>query len=260
MSQARSPAWLNDDDDHRGERRAEAEGLLDVGPVADARDPSGQHEVPIAGDQPRRGLVGLVGSARDQVLPHASLVEIVDADAEARLPIAAAERQQIIDLAIGRVQRVFDPIIRDPIVPRLGATANAGDKHALVFLLDAEPLAEGNESGLVARLVAPQIGRDVVERLLLGPLGQEHDAFECQGNHADVIRVDIRRAHELPTHGQFLMRKFHPRVDLTERGDLIAVFGEIERVAGIFRRIKRLGRVERRYGAGESRRQNPTGR
>jgi cytochrome c peroxidase len=37
----------------------------------------------------------LVGRARNQVRPHASLVEIVDADAEVRLPIAAAAQGPI---------------------------------------------------------------------------------------------------------------------------------------------------------------------
>ncbi len=229
-------------DDHRGERGAEAERLSDVGPIADARNPAAQHEVPVAGDQPRRGLVGLVRRARDQVRPDASLVEIVEADAEARLALAAAEGQQIVDLAIGGVQRILDPIVGEPVVPRFGAPAHAGDEHALVFR-HAEPLAEGNKIGLVARLVAPKIGRDVLERLVL-PLGQEHDAFERQRDHPGVIGVDIRGAHELPPNGQLLIGKRHARVDLAEGSDLIAVFREIERVARVRRRVKRLGRVE----------------
>ena len=127
-------------DDHRGERGAEAERLSDIRPVADAGNRPGQHEVAVAGDQSRRGLIGLVGRDHDQVGPHASLVEIVDADAEARPPLAAAKRQQIVDLAIGRVERILDPIVRKPVVPDRGAPAHAGDDHPFVRL-DAEPLA-----------------------------------------------------------------------------------------------------------------------
>jgi hypothetical protein len=59
---------------------------------------------------------------------------------------------------------------------------------------------------------------------LVLPLGQEYDAFERQRDHAGVERVDIRSAHELPTYRQLLIGKRHPRVDLAERGDLIAIF------------------------------------
>ena len=127
-------------DDHRGERGAEAERLSDISPVAHARNRSSQHEVAVAGDQSRRGLIGLVRRARNQVRPHASLVEIVDADAQARLPLAAAKRQQIVDLDIGGVERILDPIVRKPVVPRRGAPAQAGDEDPFVQL-DAEPLA-----------------------------------------------------------------------------------------------------------------------
>ena len=76
------------------------------------------------------------------------------------------------------------------------------------------------------------------------PLGQEHDAFERQRDHPGIKGIDIGGAHELPAHGQLLIGKRHPRVDLAERGDLIAILRQIERGARVFRRIKRLGRIE----------------
>ena len=177
------------------------------GVVADPRHASRQHEASIARDQPPRRLKGVKRRARHQLFADASLVGIVEADAKARVPHPAARGQGIVDLPIGRVHRIRDPIIHQTVIPLRPAVARAGNEHAFV-LRHAKRFGEGDELFAVAPLVAPKIGRDVIELLLLLILGQQHDAFEGKRDHAEIVGVDIGRAHELPPGRQLLPGEF----------------------------------------------------
>ena len=170
----------------------------------------------------------MVRRAGDQVADRA-LVEIVETNSVAR-PVAAAEGQEPIDLAIGRVDGVVDPVI-DGTEREAGAEiAETVDQHPLV-LLDAERLGKRDEVCCVARLVAPEIGRDVVEPLVVAPLRHQGHAFEGDRDHARVLRIDEGGADQLPSDAQLLAGELEACIGLAWRGDLILLRREIERSA-----------------------------
>ena len=150
---------------------------MDVRLVAGLRYGAGQDDTLIARHDSRRSLVGIVRRTRNQIRAHRPLIENVDAGPDACAVVSAAKRQEIVDLTVGGVECILDPIVGGPDVPTVGAIARAGDQHAFVMAFYAEPLAERDEAALVPRLVPREVGGHVVEPRA-PMLGQHDDTLE----------------------------------------------------------------------------------